>query len=184
VKTTCHTIGGKGEVVTYLNHNTRSFNTPWKCIELIRGCTGSLAFILIKARAAVDSTNKYTTVEELFADLDAEFKPYDEDIKAKTNINHIKIQAGETFNKFMARFIVIIGPLLYNRNTQKITWLLEALFLNTKLYEVALSSHQGHTYQTLVNFLRDICSRDLGESYVQPITTSTSGHKRDAAQVV
>jgi hypothetical protein len=161
----------KGKVVTYLNHNTRSFNTEWKCIELIRGRTSGLAFTLIKARAAVDSPNKYTQIDELFADLDAEFKPYDEEIAAQTKISaeSTKMQPGETFNKFIARFNVIMGPLLYNRDTQKITWLLNALLPNAELYRVALTNQRGHTYQTLVTFLRDICSRDLGEHYIIPI---------------
>jgi hypothetical protein len=162
----------KGEIATYLNHNTRTFITEWKCIELIRGRTGGLAFALIKARAAIDSNNKYTEIEELFADLDAEFKPCDEEISAQTKITaeSTKIQPAENFNKFIARFNVIMGPLLYNRDSQKITWLLNALLPNAELYRVALTSQKGHTYQTLVTFLRDICSRDLGEHYVIPAT--------------
>lgn len=105
-------------------------------------------------------------MDDLFDDLDAEFKPYNEEINAQIKIVAVLIQPGETFNKFLTRFNVILGPLHDNKNTQKVTWLLNALRPNSELRRLAIDNHISKSYQSLCTHLRDVCSHDQDGRYV------------------
>jgi hypothetical protein len=68
----------KDEIIAWLNRNIQAYFTAWKCIEFVRGRTGGMPYNLIEPRAAAPSTNRYQTLEELFAGLGSEYMPHDQ----------------------------------------------------------------------------------------------------------
>jgi hypothetical protein len=61
----------------------------------------------------------------------------------------------------MARFTTTMGPIYaITLDSLKITWLLNNLSTNKRLYGLALNNYTGRGYEQLVSILREVYARD------------------------
>ncbi|KAF2395961.1 hypothetical protein EJ06DRAFT_560219 [Trichodelitschia bisporula] len=139
----------KMQVQSKWNMTGDAYESTWARINYLRDRCKGAAFQLICDRADPYGKNPYTSVDQVWADLDKYFKPENEEMTARNKVAEASfaMQPGEDINDFVLRFTETIRPLDYSDAGKA------HLFYTNLVRALRLKLSDGHDLPPFVDLL-------------------------------